>query len=64
VSITELVKISIILLLIATAVAIVSRRLRIPYVTGLVLAGLPVTELLSQRIGLEPALVLNLFCRF
>jgi len=61
VSITELVKISIILLLIATAVAIISRQLRIPYVTGLVLAGLPVTELLSRRIGLDPALVLNLF---
>jgi CPA1 family monovalent cation:H+ antiporter len=60
-NITELVKISIILLLIATGVALVSRRLRVPYVTGLVLAGLPINELLSHRIGLDPALILNLF---
>jgi CPA1 family monovalent cation:H+ antiporter len=32
-----------------------------PYVTGLVLAGLPITELLSRRIGLDPTSVLNLF---
>ena len=57
----ELVPILIILLLIATTVALVSRRLRIPYVTGLVLAGLPITELLSRRVGLDPYLVLNLF---
>jgi monovalent cation:H+ antiporter, CPA1 family len=61
VNITELVNISIILLLVATGVALLSRRLRVPYVTGLVLAGLPITELLSRRIGLDPALVLNLF---
>nr|WP_201280521.1 sodium:proton antiporter [Hassalia byssoidea] len=48
-------------MLIATGVALLSRRLRIPYVTGLVLAGLPITELLSRRIGLDPSLVLNLF---
>ncbi|HIK04886.1 MAG TPA: sodium:proton antiporter [Trichormus sp. M33_DOE_039] len=60
-NVTELVKISIILLLIATCVALLSRRLRVPYVTGLVLAGLPITELLSRPIGLEPSLVLNLF---
>ncbi|MGM3304769.1 cation:proton antiporter [Anabaena sp. WFMT] len=60
-NITELVKISIILLLVATGVALVSRQLRVPYVTGLVLAGLPITELLSRPIGLDPALVLNLF---
>lgn len=51
----------IILLLVATVVALVTQRLRIPYVTGLVLAGLPITEVLSRRIGLDPALVLNLF---
>jgi CPA1 family monovalent cation:H+ antiporter len=61
VNVTELVKISIILLLVATGVALLSRRLRFPYVTGLVLAGLPFTELLSRRIGLDPSLVLNLF---
>ncbi|AFY33853.1 sodium:proton antiporter [Calothrix sp. PCC 7507] len=60
-NVTELVNISIILLLVATGVALLSRRLRVPYVTGLVLAGLPITELLSRRIGLDPSLVLNLF---
>lgn len=57
----QLVPILIILLLIATTVALLSRRLGIPYVTGLVLAGLPINELLSRRIGLDPYLVLNLF---
>jgi CPA1 family monovalent cation:H+ antiporter len=61
VGVAELVQILIILLLVATGVALLSRRLRIPYVTGLVLAGLPITELLSRRIGLDPNLVLNLF---
>lgn len=60
-NIPELVIILIILLMIATAVALIAQRLRIPYVTGLVLAGLPITELLSRRIGLDPYLVLNLF---
>ncbi|QKQ73237.1 sodium:proton antiporter [Nostoc sp. TCL240-02] len=59
--VTELVKVSIILLLLATGVALLSRRLGIPYVTGLVLAGLPITELLSRPIGLNPILVLELF---
>ncbi len=59
--IASLVTISIILLLLATSVALITRRLRVPYVTGLVLAGLPITELLSRRIGLDPILVLNLF---
>jgi CPA1 family monovalent cation:H+ antiporter len=61
VDVTQLVKISIILLLVATGVALLSRQLRIPYVTGLVLAGLPITELLSRPLGLNPTLVLNLF---
>jgi len=61
VDVAELVQILIILLVLATGVALLSRRLRIPYVTGLVLAGLPITELLSRRIGLDPTLVLNLF---
>ncbi|MEP0759037.1 sodium:proton antiporter [Trichocoleus sp. DQ-A2] len=60
-NIAELVPILIILLLIATVVALVTQRLRVPYVTGLVLAGLPITELFSRRIGLDPSLVLNLF---
>jgi monovalent cation:H+ antiporter, CPA1 family len=56
-----LVTILIILLLVATGVALVTQWLRVPYVTGLVLAGLPITELLSRPIGLDPSLVLNLF---
>ncbi|HHP7243334.1 MAG TPA: cation:proton antiporter [Elainellaceae cyanobacterium] len=60
-NVPELIPILIILLLVATAVALVTRQLRLPYVTGLVLAGLAVTKLLPQRIGLDPSLVLNLF---
>lgn len=60
-TISELVIILIILLLIATIVALISQKLRISYVTGLVLAGLPITEVFSRRIGLDPSLVLNLF---
>ena len=59
--VASLVTVSIILLLLATGVALLTRRLRVPYVTGLVLAGLPITELLSRPIGLDPTLVLNLF---
>jgi len=33
----------------------------VPYVTGLVLAGLAITELLPRRIGLNDSLILNLF---
>lgn len=60
-NLSELATILIVLLLVATTVALITQQLRIPYVTGLVLAGLPITELLSRRIGLDPALVLNLF---
>jgi len=60
-NVAELVAILIILLLVATGVALLTRRLRVPYVTGLVLAGLAITELLPRRIGLDPSLVLNLF---
>ncbi|NJO52632.1 MAG: sodium:proton antiporter, partial [Leptolyngbyaceae cyanobacterium RM2_2_4] len=59
--VSELVPILIILLLVATGVALVTRRMRVSYVTGLVLAGLAITELLPERVGLDPALVLNLF---
>ncbi|GAB4291882.1 MAG: Na+/H+ antiporter [Oscillatoriaceae cyanobacterium] len=59
--VAELVTILIILLIVATGVALVSRRLRVPYVTGLVLAGLAITELLPRRIGLDSSLILNLF---
>ncbi|MFB2934324.1 cation:proton antiporter [Aerosakkonemataceae cyanobacterium BLCC-F154] len=59
--VAELVIALIILLLVATAVALISRQFRVSYVTGLVLAGLAITELLPQRIGLDPSLILNLF---
>lgn len=59
--IEELVSILIILLLVATGVALITRRLRVPYVAGLVLAGLAITELLPQRVGLDSALILNVF---
>ncbi len=49
-----------ILLLVATGVALVSRRYRLPYVTGLVLAGLAVTGLLPRPLRLDSALILNL----
>jgi CPA1 family monovalent cation:H+ antiporter len=57
----EIITILIILLLVATGVALLSRWLRVPYVAGLVVAGLAITELLPQRVGLEPSLILNLF---
>jgi monovalent cation:H+ antiporter, CPA1 family len=57
----ELVRVLIILLLVATIVALLSRRLRVPYVTGLVLAGLAIAELLPRRIGLDSSLIINLF---
>ncbi|MBF2073757.1 MAG: sodium:proton antiporter [Synechococcales cyanobacterium C42_A2020_086] len=51
----------IILLLVATGVALLSRRLRIPYVTGLVLAGLAIADFLPNSVGLDSSLILNLF---
>ncbi|MEO1146009.1 MAG: cation:proton antiporter [Cyanobacteria bacterium J06638_22] len=60
--ITGLVNTLIVLLLVATAVALITRRLRIPYVVGLVLAGLAVTQqALPESIGLNPDVILNLF---
>lgn len=59
--IAEYVISGIILLLVATVVALLSRRFRIPYVTGLVLAGLAITDFLPTSIGLDSSLILNLF---
>lgn len=59
--IDQLVPLLIILLMVATVVALLSRQLRLPYVTGLVLAGLAIAEFLPRRIGLDSALILNLF---
>nr|WP_263975425.1 cation:proton antiporter [Leptolyngbya sp. 7M] len=60
-SIAAYVTSGIVLLLVATAVALLSRRLGVPYVTGLVLAGLAITDFLPQSIGLDSSLILNLF---
>ncbi len=57
----QLVTVLIILLLVATIVALLSRRLRVPYITGLVLAGLAIAEFLPRRVGLDSALIINLF---
>ncbi len=57
----ELVRVLIILLLVATIVALLSRQLRMPYVTGLVLAGLAIAEFLPRKIGLDSSLIINLF---
>ncbi|MBD3883557.1 sodium:proton antiporter [Phormidium tenue FACHB-886] len=59
--IASLVPDLIILLLVATSVALLSRRFRIPYVTGLVLAGLAIAGFLPGHSGLNSSLILNLF---
>lgn len=59
---TSLVETLIILLLVATAVALITRWLKIPYVIGLVLAGLAISkEALPESLGLNPEVILNLF---
>jgi monovalent cation:H+ antiporter, CPA1 family len=59
---TGLVNALIILLLVATGVALVTRWLRIPYVIGLVLAGLGISrQILPDSIGLNPDIIFNLF---
>ncbi|TYQ31968.1 cation:proton antiporter [Pseudanabaena sp. UWO310] len=59
---TGLVNTLIILLIVATAVALITRRLRISYVVGLVLAGLAIPKhILPASIGLNPEVILNLF---
>jgi CPA1 family monovalent cation:H+ antiporter len=60
-NVAEVVSVLIILLLVATGVALIARRLRIPYIAGLVLAGLAITELLPHRIRLDSSLIFNLF---
>jgi monovalent cation:H+ antiporter, CPA1 family len=57
----QIITILIILLLVATSVALLTRWIKIPYAAGLVVAGLAITELLPRKIGLEPSLILNLF---
>src|SRR5919202_725782 len=62
-NLAEILTVLIVLLLVATGVALLSRRLRIPYIAGLVLAGLAITELLPEphRINLDSSLIFNLF---
>jgi monovalent cation:H+ antiporter, CPA1 family len=60
-NLSQTVTVMIILLLVATGVAIISRRFNMPYVTGLVIAGLAVSEFLPQKIGLDSSLIINLF---
>jgi monovalent cation:H+ antiporter, CPA1 family len=60
-NVAELVTVLIILLLVATGVALLSQWLRIPYVAGLVLAGLAIAELVPEKIGLSDSLILNVF---
>lgn len=60
-NVTSFVAILVIMLLVATGVAIGTRWLRIPYVTGLVVAGLAITRLLPEQVGLDDSLILNLF---
>lgn len=59
---TGLVNTSILLLLVATTVALITRKLQIPYAVGLVLAGLAIPkQMLPASIGLNPDVILNLF---
>lgn len=61
-SFTGLVSTLIILLIVATGVALITRKLRVSYVVGLVLAGLAIPKnLLPASIGLDPEVILNLF---
>jgi monovalent cation:H+ antiporter, CPA1 family len=55
------ITILIILLLVATSVALITRWIKIPYAAGLVVAGLAITELMPQKIRMDPGLILNLF---
>jgi len=51
----------IILLMIATSVALLARQFRFPYVLGLLLAGLAIANSLPAQISLDSSLILNLF---
>src|SRR5215207_1426287 len=53
-------EITVLLLLIASAVAVLARRLRIPYTVGLVLIGLALSLLSSTVIRVSPQIILAL----
>lgn len=60
VDLITLEEITVLLLLIASAVAVLARRLRIPYTVGLVLIGLALSLLSPSRIQVSPQIILAL----
>src|ERR1041385_798843 len=60
IDIVTIEKITVLLLLIASAVAVLARRLRIPYTVGLVLMGLALSLLSSTEIKVSPQIILAL----
>ncbi len=60
IDIVTIEKITVLLLLIASAVAVLARRLRIPYTVGLVLIGLVLSLLSSTDIKISPQIILAL----
>ena len=60
IDIVTIEEITILLLLVASAVAVVARRLRIPYTVGLLLVGLVLSLLSSTRIQFSPQIILAL----
>src|SRR5512138_1884994 len=60
IDIVAIEKITILLLLVASAVAVLARRLRIPYTVGLVLIGLALSLLSSTQITVSPQIILAL----
>jgi CPA1 family monovalent cation:H+ antiporter len=60
IDIVRIEEIIVLLLLIASAVAVLARRLRIPYTVGLVLIGLALSLLSTDRVQLSPQIILAL----
>src|SRR6266496_2161355 len=60
IDIVTIEKITVLLLLIASAVAVVARRLRIPYTVGLVLIGLALSLLAPTQTKISPQIILAL----
>ncbi len=60
IDIVTIEKITVLLLLIASAVAVIARRWRIPYTVGLVLIGLALSLLSSTKIEVSPQIILAL----
>ena len=60
IDIIRIEEVTVLLLLIASAVAVLARRLRIPYTVGLVLIGLALSLLSETRIEISPQIILAL----